>query len=399
MEPGSLVASGALRARGGCLRPLCRDFARGSCRWGQNCRFSHDRKSAQVCRYFQSGFCSYGERCSYQHIQDEPVPVGTRYGTVPTVPPGRWGSEPRSGPVALARGWGGARHSSSHPVPCVTHVAFKFRSMEIEEEEKDKENIPAPDNVPRGAIGGEFVPAQAQGASGSQPRRRGLDPNSTDPREAAVETTTWTDPAEVPTEPGAAAAPVPTAVLRARSEAVVCGICMDRVYEKPLPEERLFGILPNCSHAYCVGCIRKWRRSRDFQSVVIKACPECRVTSSYYIPHKYWVSDVAEKEKLINTFKARTGKIRCKFFVRNRGRCPFKSDCIYLHELPAGRLPRRRQQRQRMPVEFSPSPSESDDEEDEELCVLEWAFSLMETGFRYTRYDHEVLLVDFSDSD
>ncbi|NWX03894.1 MKRN1 ligase, partial [Caloenas nicobarica] len=140
---------------------------------------------------------------------------------------------------------------------------------------------------------------------------------------------------------------------------------MDRVYEKPLPEERLFGILPNCSHAYCVGCIRKWRRSQDFQSAVIKACPECRVTSSYYIPHKYWISDRAEKEKLIETFKARTGKIRCKFFVRNRGRCPFKSDCIYLHELPAGRPPQHRRQRLRVPVEFSPSPSESSDEEDE----------------------------------
>ncbi|NWI26432.1 MKRN2 ligase, partial [Sula dactylatra] len=140
---------------------------------------------------------------------------------------------------------------------------------------------------------------------------------------------------------------------------------MDRVYEKPLPEERLFGILPNCSHAYCLGCIRKWRRSREFQSVVIKACPECRVTSSYYIPHKYWVSDAAEKAKLIETFKARTGKIRCKFFVRNRGRCPFKSDCIYLHELPAGRPSQRRRQRPRMPIEFSPSPSESSDEEDE----------------------------------
>ncbi|NWQ80017.1 MKRN2 ligase, partial [Columbina picui] len=124
-----------------------------------------------------------------------------------------------------------------------------------------------------------------------------------------------------------------------------------------------------------------------------RACPECRVTSSYYIPHKYWVSDSAEKEELIETFKARTGKIRCKFFVQNRGRCPFKSDCIYLHELPAGRLPRRRRQRLRVPVvrgvawaglwggralglgagahplsvlqEFSPSPSESSDEEDE----------------------------------
>ncbi|NXD56435.1 MKRN1 ligase, partial [Corvus moneduloides] len=163
---------------------------------------------------------------------------------------------------------------------------------------------------------------------------------------------------------------------------------MDRVYEKPLPEERLFGILPNCSHAYCVGCIRKWRRSRDFQSTVIKACPECRITSSYYIPHKYWISDVGEKEKLIRTFKARTGKIRCKFFIR--GHCPFRSECIYLHELPARRLLRHRRQRPRMPAVsgvarpgtglgtkrpwlilppllqvFIPSSSESSDEEDE----------------------------------
>ncbi|NXV08917.1 MKRN1 ligase, partial [Cettia cetti] len=163
---------------------------------------------------------------------------------------------------------------------------------------------------------------------------------------------------------------------------------MDRVYEKALPEERLFGILPNCSHAYCLGCIRKWRRSRDFQSTVIKACPECRITSSYYIPHKYWISDVGEKEKLIRTFKARTGKIRCKFFVH--GHCPFRSECIYLHELPARRLRRRRRQRPRMPAvsgvahpgaglgtrrlwlilppspqEFISSSSESSDEEDD----------------------------------
>ncbi|NXT03990.1 MKRN2 ligase, partial [Prunella fulvescens] len=162
---------------------------------------------------------------------------------------------------------------------------------------------------------------------------------------------------------------------------------MDRVYEKPVPEERLFGILPNCSHAYCVGCIRTWRRSRAFQSTVIKACPECRVTSNYYIPHKYWISDVGEKEKLITAFKARTGKIRCKFFLR--GHCPFRSECIYLHELPASWLRRHRQRELRMPAVSGvahpgaglgtgvwlilppllqvliPSSSESSDEEDE----------------------------------
>ncbi|KAM8988487.1 putative E3 ubiquitin-protein ligase makorin-1 [Ara ararauna] len=384
MEPGSLVA------RGGCLRPLCRNFARGFCHWGQNCRFSHDRKSAQVCRYFQSGLCSYGERCSYEHIREEPVPVGTRYGPVPPVPRSYWGSEP----VPMARGWGGARRSLAHPPPSVTHMAFKFPSMEVEVEKKAKENIPAPDDVPRGAIGGEAVPARAQGASGSQPRALRPDPNCSDP---GKETVTRTDLAEVPREPGAAAAPVSSEALRARSKAVVCGICMDRVYEKPLPEERLFGILPNCSHAYCLGCIRKWRRSRDFQSTVIKACPECRVTSSYYIPHKYWVSEGAEKEKLIKTFKARTGKIRCKFFVRNRGCCPFKSDCIYLHELPARQPPRGRQQHPRVPID----PSSESSDEDEELCMLEWALSLavVEADFRYSRYGHEMLLVEFGDSD
>ncbi|NXO75023.1 MKRN2 ligase, partial [Sitta europaea] len=136
---------------------------------------------------------------------------------------------------------------------------------------------------------------------------------------------------------------------------------MDRVYEKALPEERLFGILPNCSHAYCLGCIRKWRRSRDFQSSVIKACPECRITSSYYIPHKYWISDAAEKEKLIRAFKAQAGKTMCKFFLR--GYCPFRSECIYLHELPARQ--QRRRQRPRMPAVFIPSSSESSDEETE----------------------------------
>ncbi|XP_030919405.1 probable E3 ubiquitin-protein ligase makorin-1 [Geospiza fortis] len=175
---------------------------------------------------------------------------------------------------------------------------------------------------------------------------------------------------------------------------------MDRVYEKALPEERLFGILPNCSHAYCLGCIRRWRRSRAFQSAVIKACPECRIPSSYYIPHKYWISDVAEKEKLIRAFKARTGKIRCKFFLR--GHCPFRSECIYLHELPASWLRRHRQRQLRMPAVFIPSSSdESSDEEDEELCVLEWALTLamLETEFPHSIYGHEMLLIDFSDSD
>lgn len=41
-------------------------------------------------------------------------------------------------------------------------------------------------------------------------------------------------------------------------------------------------------------------------------------------------------------------KIRCKFFIR--GHCPFRSECIYLHKLPARQLLRHRRQRPRMPA-------------------------------------------------
>ncbi|MGH0171898.1 UNVERIFIED_CONTAM: hypothetical protein FKN15_001079 [Acipenser sinensis] len=91
-----------------------------------------------------------------------------------------------------------------------------------------------------------------------------------------------------------------------RSKDVMCGICMDKVYEKPAPEDRRFGILPNCSHPFCLGCIVTWRKTKDFQDEVIKSCPQCRVKSTFYIPNKYWVSDPAQKHTLVAKFKERT---------------------------------------------------------------------------------------------
>ncbi|XP_072801275.1 E3 ubiquitin-protein ligase makorin-3-like isoform X5 [Vicugna pacos] len=118
------------------------------------------------------------------------------------------------------------------------------------------------------------------------------------------------------------------------SRDIMCGICMDKVWDKP-EAQRIFGILPNCSHAHCLGCLRTWRKSRqDFPLDVIKACPQCRVHSSYIIPCKFWVSKGPKKEQLIRNFKARTSQIRCRFFIRGNGRCPFQADCIYLHQLP-----------------------------------------------------------------
>lgn len=35
-----------------------------------------------------------------------------------------------------------------------------------------------------------------------------------------------------------------------------------------------------------------------------RACPECRVSSDFVVPSKYWIEDQEDKEKLIRDYKA-----------------------------------------------------------------------------------------------
>ncbi|XP_042319826.1 probable E3 ubiquitin-protein ligase makorin-1 [Sceloporus undulatus] len=391
-------------------RVPCRNFARGACRWGQNCRFSHDRKTTQICKYFQNGFCGYGDRCSYQHIQE--VPVLSRCGSESAyhglqggvLSLNRRGSEPAILPEASVRSWGGARRDSEPTFSSMEQLQMNFgsMSMSLDEGDEDAEKAIPPLHPPNWALSKEFVPREATSDSRSHEKKTdttSLMPGVVPTKEAALASLVSEEPKAAGSSGATSGA---TAAAVAQSEDVVCGICMDKVSQKALPEERLFGILPNCTHAYCVGCIRKWRKSRDFHSTVIKGCPECRVTSTYFIPNKYWVFESEEKEKLIETFKARTSKIRCKFFVRGNGQCPFKSECIYLHELPRGHLPaarprQRPERRRRQPIAYNLSPSDSSDEEDDDMYLVQWAltFALLH---RDRDFDFSDFLWDSSDS-
>ncbi|KAM3934483.1 putative E3 ubiquitin-protein ligase makorin-1 [Leptodactylus fuscus] len=371
----------ASASRGTAPRAPCRAFLRGSCRFGPNCRFSHERKPVPICRHFQNGFCGYGDKCSFLHV-----------------PPYQRSDSP-------SRCLASRRVSEPCVVPCLPNPQVGRRVSEpsiTPLQSAATENQRVSVQLPREnwALAPEFVP-----------RNTGLVRSVSSPilMDKSKETE-FNHSTNRRTSLKILHSKMENSSLQyERSRDVVCGICMDKVYDKQMEEERIFGILPNCSHAYCVGCIKRWRKTRDFQNEVIKSCPQCRVKSSYFIPHKYWIGDSDEKLQLIEDFKAKTGKIRCRFFLRSNGYCPFKSECIYLHDLPHGHR-RRKKKDQRRASASALSYSqlvgiyEEDFSEDEDIDLLHCALTLaliedrFEIGLGFPE-EVEILLGECSDSE
>ncbi|XP_030375100.1 probable E3 ubiquitin-protein ligase makorin-1 [Scaptodrosophila lebanonensis] len=121
----------------------------------------------------------------------------------------------------------------------------------------------------------------------------------------------------------------------ARSKDKTCGICFDIIMEKAGREKR-FGILPNCNHIFCLECIRRWRQAKQFEHKITRACPECRVSSDFVCPSAFWVETKEEKDKLLNDYRSALGAKDCKYFKKGDGKCPFGNKCFYKHALPNG---------------------------------------------------------------
>lgn len=122
-----------------------------------------------------------------------------------------------------------------------------------------------------------------------------------------------------------------------QSSSKSCGICFDTVTEKKERKDQMFGILPNCNHCFCFSCIKKWRQSKEFDFDVSKACPECRVASSYVYPSKIWFELKEQKENFITQENNRMQRFDCKYYRKGMGTCPFGNTCLYLHALPNGK--------------------------------------------------------------
>ncbi|CAJ1085306.1 makorin%2C ring finger protein, 4 [Xyrichtys novacula] len=304
---------------------ICRRFINGYCRFGSRCYYQHEwpaHPSAQICRYFQKGGCWYGEQCRYLHVL-QPETEGRR-GSVPTVPsisvvnapPYRRGSEPALLQAEVMSRQESGRSESVYNFLSLQHNTGGLATYIAEERTQD------PD--PNHAASVESAQSSEVGEASAQNKQEA--PSS--------ETTSGDDDGYG----GAAAAVVdPSASLSARdSEAynrsrnVTCGICMEVVYEKTDPKTHMFGILPNCNHAYCLHCIMTWRKTKDLGPDTVKTCPQCRVRSAFYVPHKYWVEG-QEKDSVIAAFKRKFSKKSCTYYSRHRY-CPFRAECLYRHD-------------------------------------------------------------------
>jgi len=137
-------------------KPLCRYFARGICRYGENCRYSHDDqvqqngqgyqngvsaivpnvpnvpngngissndlkfgvlthpRSSTPCRFFAKGYCRYGDDCKFAHnsivipngniVHHHPHPP-SQYAHYQQQPYGEWSGFPPDGDNNVIKPW------------------------------------------------------------------------------------------------------------------------------------------------------------------------------------------------------------------------------------------------------------------------------------------------------
>jgi E3 ubiquitin-protein ligase makorin len=73
-----------------------------------------------------------------------------------------------------------------------------------------------------------------------------------------------------------------------------CVICLEKV----LKNGKRFGLLENCSHTFCLECIRDWRATYDkkVKKTHYRTCPICRENSYLVIPSNRMITDGDVKE-------------------------------------------------------------------------------------------------------
>lgn len=324
---------------------LCRYFVHGACWYGDGCRFSHNLhdKPNLVCTFHKKGQCAYGKECRYDHVRERRERHGDSNSSsiAPTT------KNLNASFTSHDETWADAAEfvpgASYSPRVVSSYSGIVKTNMKddksVESGFGENPSSPTEELCPYYLVGecpnGDNCFC-LHGLMCDMCGLRILHPYNKDQQEKHKSECLASHEEDMK-----------VSFNVAESAKVTCGICMEVVWEKKEKQNQKFGILENCNHSYCLECIRKWRSAKSFQNTVVRACPECRVPSSFVTPSEIWVTDPEDKKKLIDGYKSHLAKKPCKHFDQGRGQCPFGANCFYLHAYPDGtkqdrsKIPRR----------------------------------------------------------
>ncbi|KAM5208366.1 LOW QUALITY PROTEIN: E3 ubiquitin-protein ligase makorin-3 [Hipposideros larvatus] len=326
---------------------VCRYYLHGLCKEGENCRYSHDLSGQQVAREGRGSppraSAELGPSTAAhteplpQEVAEAPPAASSRYSPVIGLAAERGFFEAETDNAGLEAAGGAGAEGWENAIEFVPGQPYRGRraptvpeaSLQSSETEREHMAVGAGEPLCRDAAMGQcFRGENCAYLHGEICDMCGLQVlHPVDAAQRADHIKACIEAHEKDME-------LSFAVQRSMDK--VCGICMEVVYEKANPSDRRFGILSNCSHAYCLKCIRRWRTAKQFRNRLIKSCPQCRVTSTLVIPSEFWVEEETEKEKLIQEYKEAMSNKTCRYFAQGRGRCPFGANCFYKHADPEG---------------------------------------------------------------
>eukprot|EP00929_Paragymnodinium_shiwhaense_P018806 TRINITY_DN13024_c0_g1_i1.p1 TRINITY_DN13024_c0_g1~~TRINITY_DN13024_c0_g1_i1.p1 ORF type:complete len:391 (+),score=81.75 TRINITY_DN13024_c0_g1_i1:147-1319(+) len=356
----------------------CRHFAKGNCAFGSACRYLHvapsqpSRSSASasskgggrgappsvppppppggaatsnVCRFFLQGGCAYGDACRFEHPKPAAKPAPAPF---PPVAPG--GGYSTSGPEEFGSAQSPWPESAAAGRPQFVGFATgpSLPHQEIPEDILKcwSNELPSTAQQPAAA---KPMPAQAASAPGGpcvaipvmpmfMPMAMPMQPMQPNghmqPMQPAPQMLQQQLQQQLP----------PQQHLRQQQpekpqwdafelDDAECGICFESIRKRG---ER-FGMLEHCDHAFCLSCIRSWRKQREQQDRNnLRLCPICRNESFFVIPCDTLLLDPKVKGENVSKYKEEMARIPCKLFDYGRGNCAFGSSCFYAHLNPDG---------------------------------------------------------------
>ncbi|CAI4229569.1 unnamed protein product [Auanema sp. JU1783] len=293
---------------------LCRYFANGCCTRAEACQFSHDRSSKpdMICAFYLKGSCLYDSACRFDHIKPkkEKKEIPTKSHSLPK-------------PVRLPKA--GLNVAAAEFVPSWkrAEAGTSYSQVVGTSSTVCEKDIPL---CPYFEMGECLVDncTLIHGDVCEMCSTACLHPYDEEQKKAHFNECLITHHRAME-----------QAFAEAKSKEKQCGICMDNVFEK----SSRFGILEGCKHCFCLDCIRQWRKKQEFETKVVRSCPECRVHSDYVVPSLYWVEEDDEKTVLVELYKENTKEKLCKYYMnKSSDGCPFGNKCFYKHQMPDGAI-------------------------------------------------------------